>query len=161
MIVGNNPFVGNFEPFDGVIVFAISLLIGGAAIYIAAKHAVYKGRPGGLTFEHAVVTALLGAVVWALLSWVPLVGSLLALVGWVAVIWWRYPGGWIKAGVYWRSGLGGRCRRARCPGAARRRLDIGTRHSRGVVTRLGRLRLSSITADVDRYDTDGSLGDRS
>ncbi len=99
MPVGNNPFVGNFEPFDGLIVFAISLLIGGAAIYIAAKHAVYKGRPGGLTFEHAVVTALLGAVVWALLSWVPLVGSLLALVGWVAVIRWRYPGGWIKAGV--------------------------------------------------------------
>jgi hypothetical protein len=27
------------------------------------------------------------------------VGSVLALVGWVAVIRWRYPGGWIKAGV--------------------------------------------------------------
>lgn len=99
MPVSNPPLVGGFDPFDGVIVFAISLLIGGAAIYIAARHAVYKGQPGGLTFEHAVVTALLGAVVWALLAWVPLVGSLLALVGWIGVIRWRYPGGWIKAGV--------------------------------------------------------------
>jgi hypothetical protein len=99
MPVGNSQLVGGFDPFDGMIVFAISLLIGGAAIHIAARHAVYKGRPGGLTFEHAVVTALLGAVVWALLAWVPLVGSLLALVGWIGVIRWRYPGGWIKAGV--------------------------------------------------------------
>lgn len=91
--------VGGFDPFDGLVVFAVSLLIGGAAIYVAAKYAVYSGTPGGLTFEHAVVTALLGAVVWALLAWIPLIGSLLGLIGWVGVIRWRYPGGWIKAGV--------------------------------------------------------------
>lgn len=99
MLVGKPPFAGGFDPLDGVVVFAASLLIGGAAIHIAAKHVVYRGKPGGLSFEHAVVTALLGALTWALLTWIPLVGSLLALVGWIGVIRWRYPGGWTKAGV--------------------------------------------------------------
>lgn len=90
---------GRFDPLDGVVVFAVSLLIGGGAIHVAAKHVIARGEPGGLTFEHAVVTALLGAVAWALLSWIPLFGSLFGLVGWVAVIRWRYPGGWVKAGV--------------------------------------------------------------
>lgn len=87
------------DPLNGVVVFAVSLLIGGAAIHVAASYAVYRDQPGQLTFEHALLTALLGAVVWALLEWVPLVGALLALVGWVAVIRWRYPGGWVKAAV--------------------------------------------------------------
>lgn len=96
----NVPPTGNgFDPLGGLVTFAVSLLIGGVAIHVGAKHAVYKEEPGGMTFEHAVVTALLGAVAWALLAWIPLIGSLLALVGWVAVIRWRYPGGWIKAGV--------------------------------------------------------------
>jgi len=92
-------FAHGFDPFTGIVVFAVSLLIGGLAIYVAARYVVYNGKPGSLTFEHAVLTALLGAVAWALLAWVPLVGSLLALVGWIAVIRWRYPGGWVKAGV--------------------------------------------------------------
>ena len=95
----NAPALAGFDPFQGLIVFAVSLLIGGLAIHAAARYVVYSGKPGSLTFEHAIVTALLGAVVWALLGWVPLIGSLLALVGWVAVIRWRYPGGWVKAGV--------------------------------------------------------------
>lgn len=87
------------NPINGVIVFAVSLLIGAAAIHVAAKYAVYRDQPGSMSFEHAILTALLGAVVWALLDWVPLIGALLALAGWVAVIKWRYPGGWVKAGV--------------------------------------------------------------
>jgi len=87
------------NPFDGIVVFAVSLLIGAAAIHVAAKHAVYRDQPGSMNFEHALLTALLGAVVWALLEWIPLIGALLALVGWVAVIKWRYPGGWVKAAV--------------------------------------------------------------
>ncbi|MFB6160617.1 MAG: hypothetical protein ABEJ61_05500 [Haloferacaceae archaeon] len=79
------------DPLDGVVVFAVSLLIGGAAIHASSRYAVYRDAPGKMTFEHAVVTALL--------AWVPFVGSLLALVGWVAVIRWRYPGGWVEAGV--------------------------------------------------------------
>lgn len=87
------------NPLNGAIVFAVSLLIGAAAIHVAAKYAVYRDEPGSLSYEHALLTALLGAVVWALLEWVPLVGALLALIGWVAVIKWRYPGGWTKAAV--------------------------------------------------------------
>jgi hypothetical protein len=98
--LSNVPLVSPFAgPLDKVVVFAVSLLIGGAAIHASARYAVYRDSPGKMTFEHAVVTALLGALVWALLEWVPLVGSLLALVGWVTVIRWRYPGGWGKAGV--------------------------------------------------------------
>lgn len=93
-----NPLVG-FEPYTGVVVFAVSLLIGGAAIYVAANYVVYRDQLGGLTFDHGVVTALLGAIVWGVLSWIPLVGSLLGLVGWICVIRWRYPGDWMKAGV--------------------------------------------------------------
>ena len=89
---------GGFDSISSVITFAVSLLIGGFAIHVAAKYAVYTGSRG-LTFEHAVITALLGAVVWALLAWIPLIGSLFALVGWVSVVRWRYPGGWVKAGV--------------------------------------------------------------
>mgnify|MGYP000518939197 CR=1 FL=1 len=89
---------GRFDPLDSIVVFAVSLLIGAGAIHVAAQH-VNSGTYGGLPFEHAVLTALLGALAWALLSWVPLFGSLLGLVGWVGVIRWRYPGGWVKAAV--------------------------------------------------------------
>ncbi|MDQ2055019.1 MULTISPECIES: hypothetical protein [Halobellus] len=96
---GPPPLAGGFDPLEGLVVFAVSLLIGGAAIHVAAEHVVSRRRTASLTFEHAILTALLGAVVWALLAWIPLVGSLLALAGWVSVIRWRYPGGWVKAGV--------------------------------------------------------------
>ncbi|WP_336038054.1 hypothetical protein [Halobacterium yunchengense] len=79
---------------DSVVVFASSLLVGGAAIHVAASHVVGAGDYGD-----AVLTALFGAVAWALLDGVPLVGGLLALVAWVAVIKWRYPVGWLRAGV--------------------------------------------------------------
>ena len=82
---------------SGLIAFAVNLLIGGAALHLAARYVVYRDRPGALTYEHAVVTALLGAVVWAVLSLVPVIGVLLALAGWIGVIGWRYPGGWLDA----------------------------------------------------------------
>lgn len=82
-------------PFgDSVVVFAGSLLVGGAAIHVAASHVAGVGDYGD-----AVLTALLGAVAWALLDGVPLVGGLLALVAWVGVIKWRYPVGWTRAGI--------------------------------------------------------------
>jgi hypothetical protein len=87
------------NPLDGVVVFVVSLLLGAAAIHVAADYAVYRDSHRRLGYEHAILTALLGALVWALLSWVPLVGALLALAGWVGVIKYRYPGGWVKAGV--------------------------------------------------------------
>ncbi|MFB6270740.1 MAG: hypothetical protein ABEH83_12390 [Halobacterium sp.] len=79
---------------DSVVVFAGSLLVGGAAIHVAASHVAGVGDYGD-----AVLTALFGAVAWALLDGIPLVGGLLALVAWVAVIKWRYPVGWTRAGI--------------------------------------------------------------
>jgi len=82
-------------PFLGSIVaFVVALLVGGLAIYLSARFVVDVNDYG-----HAVVTALLGALGWALTSWIPLVGPLIALVVWVGVINWRYPGGWVKAAI--------------------------------------------------------------
>ncbi|MGB9965394.1 hypothetical protein [Halobacterium hubeiense] len=79
---------------DSVVVFAGSLLVGGVAIHVAASYVADAGEYGD-----AVLTALFGAVAWALLDGVPLVGGLLALVAWVGVIKWRYPVGWTRAGI--------------------------------------------------------------
>ena len=80
---------------SGLIGFVVNLLVGGAALYVGAR---LLHRRAALSFEYAVVTALYGALVWAVLSLVPIVGVLLALGGWIAVIRWRYPGGWLDAG---------------------------------------------------------------
>ena len=75
-----------------LVAFVVALLVGGLAIYISARVVVDVDDYG-----HAIVTALLGAVGWALTAWVPLIGPLIALVVWVGVINWQYPGGWLKA----------------------------------------------------------------
>lgn len=75
-----------------VITFVVALLIGGLAIYVSARVIADVDDYG-----HAVVTALIGAVAWALTSWIPLIGPIIALIVWIAVINWRYPGGWIEA----------------------------------------------------------------
>ena len=82
------PFVGSF------VAFLIALLIGGLAIYISARLVVDVD-----SYSHAVVTALIGAVAWAVASSIPLFGPIVALIVWIAVINWRYPGGWIKAAI--------------------------------------------------------------
>lgn len=75
-----------------LIAFIVALLVGGLAIYISAR--VIAGVDN---YSHAVITALIGAIAWALAAWIPLIGPLIALLVWIAVINWRYPGGWIKA----------------------------------------------------------------
>jgi hypothetical protein len=92
------PIVGS------LVAFVVALLVGGLAIYVSARLVADADDYG-----HAVVTAVLGAVGWALTSWVPLVGPVLALVVWVGVIKWRYPGGWVTAAIIglvaWLSAL--------------------------------------------------------
>lgn len=70
----------------------VGLLVGGFALFVAGQ---FVGGQGDV--EHALWSAAIGAVVWAVLSWVPVVGFLLAPVGWIAVIKWRYPGDWAHA----------------------------------------------------------------
>lgn len=77
-----------------LVAFVVALLVGGLAIYVSASVVADADDYG-----HAVVTALLGAIGWALFSWIPLVGTIIALVVWVAVINWRYPGGWKNAAI--------------------------------------------------------------
>jgi hypothetical protein len=81
---------------DAVVGFVVSLLVGGFGLYVGGR--VIAGTDD---YSHAVVTALLGAVVWAVaglfVGWIPVVGILLTYVAYVAVVNWRYPGGWIDA----------------------------------------------------------------
>lgn len=71
-----------------VVGWVLGLVVGGLALFLAAEFMVSKNH----TLGHGLVTALLGAVVWALLSLVPLIGWLLAPLGWIAVINVRYGG---------------------------------------------------------------------
>jgi hypothetical protein len=82
------PFVGS------IVAFLVALLVGGLAIYISARVVADVDD-----YSHAVVTALLGAIAWALTSWIPLIGLVIALIAWVWVIKWRYPGGWVDAAI--------------------------------------------------------------
>ena len=82
------PFIGS------IVAFVVALLVGGLAIYLSARFIVNVDD-----YSHAVVTAVLGAIGWALTAWIPLIGPLIALVVWVGVINWRYPGGWVKAAI--------------------------------------------------------------
>lgn len=82
-----------------VLIFAVSLLIGGFAIYVGAKFA-FKSRD----FSHAVLTALIGAIAWTLVDIVfgrlnipGLLASLAGLLVWIWVIRWRYKVGWLRA----------------------------------------------------------------
>ncbi len=75
-----------------VVAFIVALLIGGLAIFVSAS--IVKGKRD---FGHAVITALLGAIAWAITSWIPLIGTVLALIAWVWVIKWRYRGSWMDA----------------------------------------------------------------
>jgi hypothetical protein len=72
------------------------LLIGALGIYVGARVVTDYDD-----YTYAIVTALIGAFVWVVvaffLGWIPLLGPLLALVAYIAVINFRYPGGWVDA----------------------------------------------------------------
>ncbi|MBZ6495288.1 hypothetical protein [Natrinema longum] len=86
------PLAGPIGLEDRLLTFAVSLLVGGGALH-AGTHIVSDAR----TYGHAVLTALLGAVVWALLEPIPLLGGLLAIVAWIGVVKWRYRLGWLRS----------------------------------------------------------------
>jgi hypothetical protein len=84
-----------------LLVFAVSLLIGGFAISVGSKLA-FKSED----YSHALLTALLGALAWAavdlLFGAVDIGGALSSLVGlvvWISVIRWRYEVGWLRGSL--------------------------------------------------------------
>jgi len=78
----------------GLIGLVVSLLVGGAAIYVAASFVT-----GEKDYVQALGTALVGSLALVFLGWIPLVGGIVALVVWVGVINWRYEGGWVNAAI--------------------------------------------------------------
>jgi len=80
------------------VTFVVGLLVGGLAIFIAAAVVI-----GTRDYEHAVFTALFGAIVWGLaalfLSWLPLIGEFMPLVAWMWLIRRRYGASWVEAGI--------------------------------------------------------------
>ena len=79
-----------------VTTFVASLVTGGLGIYVGSQLVVGEEDP-----VHALVTGLLGAVVWVgggvLVGWIPVVGQLLVLLVYTWMVNRRYPGGWTTA----------------------------------------------------------------
>ena len=81
---------------DQIIGFLVSLLIGAFGIYVGGR--VVSDIDD---YSYAIITALIGSFVWWIVAifvgWIPFLGALLALIAWVWVVNWRYPGGWGNA----------------------------------------------------------------
>ncbi|RDI71339.1 hypothetical protein [Halopelagius longus] len=79
---------------SSALIWFVGLLVG--AVGIAAGAKLLLDRDTG--FRRAILTALIGATVWALVSYfiggIPLIGPILMLIIWIGVINWIYPGGW-------------------------------------------------------------------
>lgn len=85
-----------------LLVFAVSLLVGGFGIHIGSKLALTSRG-----YSHAVVTALFGALAWAGVEFLfgrigigGLLSSIVALLVWMWVVRWRYRVGWLRAGIF-------------------------------------------------------------
>lgn len=93
---------------DSLIVFLVSLAIGAFGIHIGAMAVT-----GESDYSGAVITALVGAIVWSVVGFffgfIPLLGPLLVLAAWIGVINVRYPGSWgnaiFIAGLSWLTVL--------------------------------------------------------
>lgn len=83
---------------DTIVIFLVNLVIGGIGIHVGAT--LVTGQDN---FSYAVITALLGAIVWAVVSffvgWIAVLGPILTLLAWIWVINTRYEGGWANAAL--------------------------------------------------------------
>ena len=81
---------------DTIVAFVVSLLIGALGIYLGASILTDVED-----YTYAIVTAFIASLVWFVvaffLGWIPLLGALLALLAYITVINYRYPGGWFDA----------------------------------------------------------------
>ena len=84
--------------------FVVGLLVGGLALAVGQRLVV-----GNADLQAATVTAAIGAVAWAIVDGVPLLGPLLALGVWLAILHWRFDAGWfgtaVIGGVAWITAL--------------------------------------------------------
>ena len=93
---------------DTAVVFLVSLLIGGLGIHVGSLLIV-----GESDYGKAVLTALLGAIVWGLIGLlfgaIPFLGPLLVLLSYLFVIKVRSGASWLEAGgialVAWVAAL--------------------------------------------------------
>ncbi|MWG34497.1 hypothetical protein [Halomarina oriensis] len=85
-----------------VLVFVVSVLVGGVGNYVGIR-VVSDQHP---SFVHAVVSTVISAAVWALVSYglqvseasvTPFAGALVALLVWILVLYVRYDGGIVTA----------------------------------------------------------------
>ena len=85
-----------------VLIFVVSVLAGGVGNYLGIR-LVSDQHP---TYVHAVVSSILSATVWAVVSYgltvsdpgiTPFAGALVALVVWIVVLYFRYDGGIVTA----------------------------------------------------------------
>jgi hypothetical protein len=84
-------------PADSLIVFVVSLLVGGLDIFVGAK--LFTSAS---SYTYAVVTAGIAVLVRGLMSSLfggSPVGAALTLVAYLAVVTWRYGIGWLRAGA--------------------------------------------------------------
>lgn len=77
---------------NAIAVFVVSLLVGGLGIYVGARFIA-----GVDDYSHAVFTAAIGALAWAIGSLVPIIGGIVAFLAYLWVVNRRYPGGWVNA----------------------------------------------------------------
>lgn len=79
---------------SAVLIWIIGLIVGAIGINVGARLMIDRATG----FRRAIITAAIGAFVWAILSffvgWIPLIGPLLMLIVWIGIINWQYPGGW-------------------------------------------------------------------
>ena len=74
---------------ETVATFVVSLMVGGLALAVGQRVVV-----GDADLYGATLTAAIGAVAWAIVDGVPLLGPLLALGISLAVLHWRFDAGW-------------------------------------------------------------------
>lgn len=91
---------------DTLIVFMVGLIIGGIGIHIGALMTTGRSNYG-----KAIRTALVGAIIWAIVGFflgsIPLLGPAITFLAWLAVIKSSYSESWINAliiaGIAWLS----------------------------------------------------------
>jgi hypothetical protein len=81
---------------SGLVTFVLGALVGGFGIYVGARLVAGSG-----SYAEAVTTALVGAVVWALVGtffgWVPFLGPVVTLLAYLTVLKLAVGVSWLEA----------------------------------------------------------------